>query len=123
LAKTLASATGSPAVNATEFTPFRPFSAASTCVPGAGDRGQLVLDHAVLAARLANHLAQLKILGHGQLAKVPIIAVVEVSSSLASNLTFSVFFALKSPCLRSDSDQGSVIRDQHLARRPELLVP
>ena len=35
----------------------------------AGLRRQLVLEHAILAARAANHLAQLKILRHGQFRK------------------------------------------------------
>jgi hypothetical protein len=45
---------------------------------------------------------------------VPIIAVVEVSSSLASDWTFSVFFTLEiaMSSLRYDGDQGSEIRDQ-----------
>jgi hypothetical protein len=45
---------------------------------------------------------------------VPMIAVVEVSSSLARTLTFSAFFALEiaMSLLRFDRGQGSGVRDQ-----------
>jgi hypothetical protein len=50
----------------------------------------------VAAARLADGLAQVEVLGAVSPLKVPIIAEVECSSSLASAVTFSVFFALVS---------------------------
>jgi hypothetical protein len=57
------------------------------------------------------------------LLKVPIIAVVEVSSSLASNLVFSIFFALDTAMssLRFDRVQGSGVRDQLLNADPILM--
>ena len=59
-----------------------------------GARGQLVLDDVIAAAGLANGLAQVEVLGRGEALKVPMMAEVECSSSLASAFTFSVFFAL-----------------------------
>jgi hypothetical protein len=53
---------------------------------------------------------------------VPIIAVVEVSSSLASNWTFSVFFALEIAIVLLQ--QGSVVSNQwSVPQNPLILVP
>ena len=68
-----------------------------------GARGQLVLDDVVAAAGPANGLAQVEVLRRGEAGKVPIMAEVECSSSLASAATFSVFFALVNAITKSSS--------------------
>ena len=105
----MASATGSPAVNATEFTPFRPFSAASTCVPVPEIAASLFFTTRYLPPASRITLRSSKSLATVSLLNVPIIAVVEVSSSFASNLTFSVFFAFE---IAMSCSAQTVVSDQ-----------
>ncbi len=85
LAKPLASATGSPEVKATALTPLRPFSAPSTFVPSPEIAASLFFTTRYLPPASRITLRSAKSWATVSLAKVPMIAVVEVSSSLASS--------------------------------------